>query len=119
MLIERVLAASDDGAGTAGLVVYCEKVRHLVVQQKKALNAFFRPKGHDADYVGAYVGGDSFISSWSVLKRTHAVVILTVDLLLQRLQSGEARLADCSLIVLDECHSATSDHSYNKVRVRV
>ena len=62
------------------------------------------------------VGGDKYIPSWDALNRTHAVVILTVELLWNRLESGEARLADCSLIVLDECHSTMDNHSYNKVR---
>ena len=52
VIIEEVLAAAG-ASGLAGLVVFCEKERHLVAQQKKALDERFRHKGHGADYVGA------------------------------------------------------------------
>jgi len=113
LVIERALA--DPARG--GVVVYLEKIRHMVKQQKVALDAHFAPHGHGLDFVGDYVGGDTYVPDWSVMRERHTIVVMTVDLFLQRLQGGQVRTRDCRLVVFDECHSATKAHSYHKVNI--
>ena len=111
MVIERALS----GNAPSGMVVYLEKMRHMVVQQRDALRAHFHARGHaDAEYVEGYMGGE-FTPAWSILRRRHRILVMTVDLFLTRLTDGEASMDDCLLIVFDECHDAKNGHSYNRV----
>jgi ERCC4-related helicase len=115
LVIERAL--SDKSRD--GIVVYLEKIRHLVKQQKRALDEFFRPRGCPLDYIGEYVGGDPFIPHWSTMVQRHSIVVMTVDLFLARLLSGEAKLDQVRLVVFDECHSTSGAHSYNRVNIEM
>lgn len=60
LVIQRAL----EDALHDGVVVYLEKIRHLVKQQKKQLDDFFLRQGASVDFVGHYVGGDSYIPAW-------------------------------------------------------
>ena len=76
LVIERVLALEEAGGVGVGLVIYLEKNRHLVTQQKKALDEHFRPLGRGADFIGEYVGG-SVPWSWKTLKERHKIMCAT------------------------------------------
>ena len=98
------------------LVVYLEKNRNLVPQQKRELDdKYFRhDDGWTDDFVGTFVGGE-FVPKFSVLQKTHAIVIITPQMFADRLTRGEVDLKDIALVVLDECHDAKGDHPYNAI----
>ena len=59
--------------------------------------------------------GQDFIPNWSTLRRQHRVIVFVHDVFLNLLQSGDADLRDCVLIVMDECHDTRKEHSYMKI----
>ena len=89
--------------------------RIFITQVKADLDDVFGDE-RGGEFVGSYQGGQ-YIPSWPQLKKRHGVVVMVHDLFLKRLLKGEASLADCSLIVFDECHDAkhTTRHPYDQI----
>ena len=117
-IIHRALQRRQPG--DRRVVVYLESQRPLVKQQGDKLATYFKQHGEeDADFIGSYVGGNTFIPSWRIMCERHGVVVIIVDLFLQRLQRGEAKISDCIFICFDECHASTKAHSYHKVNQEV
>lgn len=46
--------------------------------------------------------------------KTHDVVVLTAQILVNALRDGRMSLHDVSMLIFDECHHTHGEHPYNK-----
>ncbi len=108
----RYDVAKSKGIGFKALFIV--NIRHLTEQQTVAFQETF-PHG-----TVATVGATDMLSKVLYVE-THAVVMVTAQILLNALKRKEpdVHLGDLSMIIFDECHHTTQDHPYNEIMMKM
>lgn len=101
--------------GRAKIAFLATKV-DVYEQQYKLFQEHFSSKDPSIRVTG--MCGDMALSV-RMLIETHDIVVLTAQILVNALQSGEMEnLQLLTLILLDECHNTTGKHPYNNIMTR-
>lgn len=101
--------------GRAKIAFLATKV-DVYEQQYKLFQEHFSSKDPNIRVTG--MCGDMALSV-RMLIETHDIVVLTAQILVNALQSGEMEnLQLLTLILLDECHNTTGKHPYNNIMTR-
>ena len=90
-----------------GLALFIVPTRNLMLQQRDAVRDIVAD-----DILVTSLKDEAFLGE-EIAKFN--VITLTAQLLLNALKSGEVRITDIDLLVIDECHHTDLDHPYNMI----
>lgn len=91
-------------------VVFIVSTQNLVLQQRTRFEEYL------TDYsICDISGSNSTEIPLDFLLKTHDVVILTAQILLNALVKNNLKISDITLLIFDECHHTNKDHAYNKI----
>lgn len=90
------------------LFIVC--IRNLVMQQRDALCQIVVGEGESK-----LVGGLGETILLSEYMKMYDVIVLTAQILVNSLKTGEVRMSDIDLLIMDECHHTTLNHPYSTI----
>ncbi|XP_031569525.1 interferon-induced helicase C domain-containing protein 1-like, partial [Actinia tenebrosa] len=91
-------------------VVFIVSTQNLVLQQRTRFEEYL------TDYsICDISGSNSTEIPLDFLLKTHDVVILTAQILLNALVKNNLEISHITLLIFDECHHTNKDHAYNKI----
>ncbi|KAM5566198.1 endoribonuclease Dicer [Rosa sericea] len=112
MLIDEIGQAIKS-SGDNKLIVFLAPTVHLVHQQFEVI------KEHTAFKVEEYYGAKGVDAwdkeHWENEFKTHDVLVMTPQILLDALRKAFLTLEAVCLMIMDECHRATGNHPYTKI----
>ncbi|XP_020906364.1 probable ATP-dependent RNA helicase DDX58, partial [Exaiptasia diaphana] len=85
-------------------------VSNLVLQQRSRFEEYLTNYS-----ISDISGSNSTEIPLDFLLKTHDVIVLTAQILLNALQKGSVKISQITLLVFDECHHTNKDHNYNKI----
>ncbi len=106
--------ALQKGKRFKALFIVC--IRNLIQQQTDALRKVFDAQREDqTTNEGSVVQGIKDTESLKVLLEKFDIVVLTAQILVNALWTGEVKFTQFDLLILDECHHTDQGHPYNAI----
>lgn len=104
---QRMKAATERRPFKA-LFIVC--IRNLILQQRDALSQII--VSEDGSKLVGGLGETMLLSEYM---KMYDVMVLTAQILVNCLKTGEVRMSDFDLLIMDECHHTTLNHPYSTI----
>ncbi len=127
-LQHNVIAVAPTGAGktliavllvqhalqtdTSRKVLFLVNQVPLVLQQANVFKELLEPPFNEN--IGM-LHGDRSAKDWPSILQNYHVIVCTVQLFVNAIQRGDAKLEDVQLIIFDECHHARNKHPFRVI----